>query len=339
MGLPRHNPPRVDRVQWRLCPMLQSGQKMPLHLVPRSLLYLEKVAEFGSIQAASKELGISASAIHRQITSLEDTIGELLFERTPKGMVITPQGQLLLDLALSWRLESARTWTTIQENRGIEHGRVKVAAMDGMVNGLVPAVLFGVTQRLPQVQIEIDILSPDNAVKGVLLGEYDFAMVANAPPDKNLIFHWKEDFPLGCIAAPTHPVAAKNQIYLEEFISYPVVFQSKYISIRKHLEARHGWIFEKAKRAIVANSPQLIKVLAASGDFIALTSALDADTEIKEGKLCFIPVGDENALQQTISVISNAHSLQTELNTTVLTIAVQEIQSLTENIPSRRMPS
>lgn len=305
---------------------------MSLHLVPRSLLYLEQVAQLGSIQAAAKELGISASAIHRQITTLEDATGELLFERIAQGMKITPHGQLLLDMALSWRLDSARLWTTIQENRGVEHGHIRVAAMDGMVNGLVPAMLLDVSRILPRVIVEIDILSPDNAVKGVLLGDYDLAMVANAPPDRNLTFHWKEDFPLGCIVSPKHALAGRKTIFLEEFISHPVVFQSSYISIRKHLEARHGWIFEKATQAIVANSPQLIKVLASTGKYIALTSELDAAPEIESGKLQFIPVGDKNAFQQTISIISNIHALETELTKNVKLIAIQNMRSIMTNL-------
>ena len=54
---------------------------MSLYLVPRSLWYIEQVARLGSIQAASRELGISASAIHRQIKTIEDAMGEPLFER------------------------------------------------------------------------------------------------------------------------------------------------------------------------------------------------------------------------------------------------------------------
>lgn len=303
---------------------------MSLHLVPRSLLHLEHVAQFGSIQAAARELGISASAIHRQITSLEEATGELLFERTANGMTITPHGQRLLDLALSWRLDSARLWNAIQENRGIEHGHIRVAAMDSMVNGLVPALLMDLSSALPQVQVEIDILTPDNAVKGVLHGDYDLAMVANAPPDRNLVFHWKEEFPLGCIVSPKHPLAGRSSILLEEFISYPVVFQSNHISIRKHLEARHGWIFDKAARAIVANSPQLIKVLATTGNYIALTSELDAAPEIRSGKLEFIPVGDENAIQQTISVISNVQAPETGLTKKVLSMTTQNLHSIME---------
>ncbi len=305
---------------------------MSLNLVPKALIYLERVAQLGSIQAAAKDLNISASAIHRQIATLEETSGEQLFERTPKGMVVTSQGQLMLDMALSWRLEAARLWTHIQENRGVEHGRIKLAAMDAMANGVVPSLLKEVADRLPFVQVEIDILSPDNAAKGVLRGEYDLAMVSNAPPERDLIFHWKEGFPLGCIAAPMHPVATAETLFLEEFVSHPVVFQSNYIAIRQHLEVRHGWIFEKAKRAVTVNSPHLIKELVAAGEYIALTSALDVNPEISAGRLRFIPIRDENAFEQSISVISNKNTHQTELITTVIGIAVAKLTEITKSI-------
>ena len=68
---------------------------MTLHLVPRSLQYMECVAKLGSIQAASRELGISASAVHRQIIILEEMLGEALFSRDKKGMTLTYSGQLI----------------------------------------------------------------------------------------------------------------------------------------------------------------------------------------------------------------------------------------------------
>jgi hypothetical protein len=61
------------------------------------LQYIEQVAQLGSIQAASREYGIFASAIHRQIKSVEDALGEMLFERDAKGMTLTPAGRLKFD--------------------------------------------------------------------------------------------------------------------------------------------------------------------------------------------------------------------------------------------------
>ena len=304
---------------------------MSFHLVPRSLQYFEQVAQLGSIQAASRETGISASAIHRQITTIEDALGETLFDRDAKGMTLTPSGRLILDIARNWRLDSAKLLSIIQDNRGIEQGHIRIAAMDGMVNGLVLEMVNEIAQRFPNVQAEIEIVSPDGAVKSVLNGDFDFAIVANAAPHDNLEFHWSREFQLGCIAAPDHPVAGKKTISLKEFISHPVAFQGPSLSIRKLLEVRHGWIFESATNSVVVSSVQLMKLLAASGQFIAVTSELDAGPELESGRLKFIPISDKDIFKQSISVISNAQISASRLCQNVIEMAVLNLNRLTSS--------
>lgn len=52
-----------------------------------------KVADAGSFSKASEELYISPNAVMKQINSLEDRVGVSLFERTYKGLTLTPAGQ------------------------------------------------------------------------------------------------------------------------------------------------------------------------------------------------------------------------------------------------------
>ena len=301
---------------------------MALHLVPRSLQYLEQVAQLGSIQAASRELGISASAIHRQIAAIEESLGELLFERDAKGMTLTPAGRLVLDLAREWRLDNARLWSEIEAGRGAAQGHFRIAAMDSMVNGLMPALIAEIAQAFPRVTAEIDIMSPDNAVKGVLNGDYDIAAAANADRHENLAFHWFREFPLGCIATPDHPLARQQSVSLHAFIAHPVVFQSAALSIRKLLEARHGWIFEQAESAVVVSSIQLMKQLVATGRYVAVTSELDAAPEILAGQFAFVPISDPGVFSQTISLISNARMPQSALCRAVIGMAAGALDRL-----------
>ena len=302
---------------------------MSLHLVPRSLQYLEQVAQLGSIQAASRKLGISASAIHRQIKSLEDDLGEILFERDTKGMKLTLSGRLLLDLARDWRLDNARLWTAIQANRGIEHGHIRIAAMDSMVNGLVPKLVNEIARLYPRIHVAIEITSPDGAAKGVLNGDFDIAAVANVTPHDNLKFLWSREFPLGCIVTPDHPVALLERISFAEFVSHPIVFQSTALSIRKLLEARHSWIFERATNYVTVNSIQLMKLLVLSGRYVAVTSELDAGPEIRAERLKFIPISDKDTFRQTISLISNTLIPESTATQKAISLAVQLLEKLT----------
>jgi DNA-binding transcriptional LysR family regulator len=302
---------------------------MSLHLVPRSLQYIEQVAQLGSIQAASREFGISASAIHRQIKSIEDAVGEMLFDRDAKGMTLTPAGGLILDLARDWRLDNARLWTVIQANRGIEQGHIRIAAMDSMVNGFVPEMVGDIARLYPRVQVDIEITNPDGAAKGVLNGDFDIAAVANVAPHDNLKFHWSREFPLGCIATPEHPVASMERISFSEFVSHPVVFQSAALSIRKLLEARHSWIFDRAVSSVTVNSIQLMKLLVLSGRYVAVTSELDAGPEIRSEQLRFVPISDKDRFRQSISLISNTLIPESTASQKIIAMAVQLLERLT----------
>ena len=53
-------------------------------------------ARHRSFAAAADELHVTASAVSLQIRQLEDELDFKLFERTPKGLVLTPQGSRLL---------------------------------------------------------------------------------------------------------------------------------------------------------------------------------------------------------------------------------------------------
>ena len=57
------------------------------------------VAQAGSFTRAAESLGLSQSAISRQIGALEEDLGMPLFHRHARGLVLTEQGELLLEAA------------------------------------------------------------------------------------------------------------------------------------------------------------------------------------------------------------------------------------------------
>src|SRR6478609_469402 len=58
---------------------------------------LEAVARLGSLQAAAEEIGDTNGAVSQQVIKAEAQLGRALFERTPKGMVVTEAGAPVLN--------------------------------------------------------------------------------------------------------------------------------------------------------------------------------------------------------------------------------------------------
>jgi molybdate transport repressor ModE-like protein len=275
-------------------------------LQPRVLRYLAAVAHTGSIQAAAREVAISASAIDRQLLQLEEELGVPLFEREPRGMRMTAAGEVVLALAQRWRTDLNRTLSDIKQLQGVHQGQVRLAAMDSHANGLLPAFIAAVAQQHPGIVLEVEIATPDEAVRRLHEGEADVAIAFNVKPQRDLHLVWSAELPLGCVVAARHALAARATLTLREVAAWPMAVQSRALAIRRYLERKHAWLLAEARPPLVTNSLQLVKSLIAGASHVAITSELDAAPEILAGHAVFIPLEDRAAQPQTACVAISA---------------------------------
>lgn len=307
---------------------------MSLHLVPRVLNYIEAVAEHGSIQAASRAINISASAIDRQIVLLEDRLDVQLFDRDSTGMELTVAGEMFVVLSRRWRADENRIFSDVNQMQGVDMGEVRLVTMDSLVNGLIPGFLAKVARDYPRVQIDVEIATPDEALATLIEGKADLALGFNFRPARNIHVLWTTDLPLVCIAAPDHPLASSQRVRIKEVRAHPLVVQSQSLAIRRILDARYPWMFTQARPPVVTNSLQLLKQLVVSGGHVALTSKLDAAPELAGGQLVAMPIVDQAATSQTISLAVSAHRTLPKICRTISSVLEIEITSVLESIPS-----
>ena len=76
--------------------------------------------------------------------------------------------------------------------------------------------------------------------------------------------------------------------------------------MREYLDKRFGWLFDPAEPALVTNSLQFMKQILVGGKYLAITSQLDALTELENGTLRFVPLTDQGLRPQSISVAVDA---------------------------------
>jgi DNA-binding transcriptional LysR family regulator len=71
-------------------------------------------AEAGSFTHAGEQLGLSQSAVSRQVSALESELGVSLFHRHARGLILTEQGEVLRATAhdVFMKLEAARAKLT-----------------------------------------------------------------------------------------------------------------------------------------------------------------------------------------------------------------------------------
>ena len=107
------------------------------HLNYNHLLYFWTVAREGSIARASEVLHITPQTISGQLKLLEETVGEALFQRKGRGLVLTDTGQIVhiyadeifsLGAELSQRLKSKEPGKPLELNVGVVFSIAKLIA-------------------------------------------------------------------------------------------------------------------------------------------------------------------------------------------------------------------
>lgn len=98
-------------------------------------------AECGSLTAAGERLGISQSAVSRQITALEEQLGTSLFQRHARGLVLTDAGRTLHISTSEMASAAQEASAALRDQQDIAQGDLTVTA----------PVAFGSTWLVPRL--------------------------------------------------------------------------------------------------------------------------------------------------------------------------------------------
>lgn len=134
--------------------MLRKGDAMNFTL--KQLRYVEAAGRLRSIAKAAAELSISQSSITAAIDSLESGLDYDLFVRTPaKGIEPTPAGVDALHLIRNFIHEAHQFESEIQSVGGDAAGLVRIACYATAAPAFLPPILRDITERFPQMSVQI----------------------------------------------------------------------------------------------------------------------------------------------------------------------------------------
>src|ERR1700687_6081125 len=141
-------------------------------------------AEAGSFTHAGEQLGLSQSAVSRQVSALERELSVSLFHRHARGLILTEQGDLLYRTAheVFMKLESARAKLT--DSRERPNGDLKITTTVGIgVHWLTPR-LGEVGDLYPDTRIML--ITTDEKL-ALAMREADVAIRLRQPTQPDLI--------------------------------------------------------------------------------------------------------------------------------------------------------
>lgn len=142
------------------------------------------VAEAGSFTRASETLNLSQSAISRQIGALEEDVGTPLFHRHARGLVLTEQGELLLESAKAIAGKIATTSSLLSESKADPSGPLRVTANQGFGSFWLTSHIKEFLDLYPEITINLLVLDTELDLG---MREADVAIRLTPPSKPDLI--------------------------------------------------------------------------------------------------------------------------------------------------------
>lgn len=140
--------------------------------------------DHGSLLGAARRTGVSQPTLGRHITELESQLNLVLFERTGRGLQPTTQALALAEAARAMQAGAA-DFSRLASGAGQSlQGSVRLSASQPVACHLLPPILAGMRQALPQVSVELVV---SNAVSNLLLREADIALRMVRPEQSSLV--------------------------------------------------------------------------------------------------------------------------------------------------------
>ncbi len=207
-------------------------------------------AEAGSFTHAGEQLGLSQSAVSRQVSALEQELSVSLFHRHARGLILTEQGDLLFRTAheVFMQLQAARAKLT--DSRERPSGDLKVTTTPGVgINWLIPR-LGEFTALYPEIRISLIVTDEELDLS---MREADVAIRTRKPTQPDLI--QRKLFAMGFHAycSPEYIKHFGTPRTLDELDGHRIIMLSDG-QIPPHLQNR-SWLIDAGRNGGGAREP------------------------------------------------------------------------------------
>lgn len=195
----------------------------------RYLEILEAIEETGTFTGAAKRLHLTQSAVSHAIAELEEQAGTALFDRLPRGVSLTGCGEALLEesrgiLALNRNLDK-------RIGHLEERTPLKVVSSITAAAFLLPRILNALRERMPEVQVNVRVVSAASSMEILGRGEADIGFWEGVKPEGAFLAFLLDSYGLGAACAPAFPLENRT-VTPRELCAYPLLLREQGSAIR-----------------------------------------------------------------------------------------------------------
>ncbi len=257
----------------------------------KHLLMLIALQRTGSVRKAAEQMFVTQPAASKMLADAEEIFGVRLFERGPRGLIITESGALIVERAahLLNNLEHAREAAAEAGSGAV--GVVRVGVLPVAISTVVTEAVVALHQRSPRLRIEIVESSSGQLLRALRRGEFECVigrMIERpVPHDLERTVLYKE--PVCVVARVGHPLGARRRVGLAAASQWPWILPSDRTPLREYLE--ESWEASRVKMPacpLETVSVQAVVSTLRRTDFLAVMPVATASIFVELGALVYV---------------------------------------------------
>lgn len=185
----------------------------------------------GSITEAAEALFLSQPSVSLQIQALEREFGITLYERRGPTIKLTPEGELLFQLAQPLVEGIDKLHETFAAHYGrLETGEVNIAAGESTILNILSGPVKRFAERYPGIRIKLHNVTGRDGLVMLRNDQADFAVGPLLQPTKEFVYRPVVTYHPTLITPLGHPLADKQTVTLEEISAYPLILPPAHLS-------------------------------------------------------------------------------------------------------------
>lgn len=275
------------------------------------LFYFWRVAKLGHLTRAAEELATSQSAVSAQIRQLEERIGDRLFAREGRRLILTDTGQLVMAYAdnifglgqeMLGRLQGRsagitrlRVGSVATLSRNYQENWIRPALADpAVVLTLESGLLEGLLARLMQHQLDV-----------VLANE-----TVPADPDRPLHCRFLGSQSISLVG-PASKWASQSLRIPEDLDGVDIALPGPRHALRAQFDALCATAGVSPKLRAEVDDMAMLRLIARDSGWLAVLPEVVVQDELRAGIL--VVVGHSTALQERFYAITTPHRHRIEV--------------------------
>jgi LysR family nitrogen assimilation transcriptional regulator len=204
----------------------------------KQLEYFRHVAELGSFTRAAAFLSVVQPALSRQVRQLETELGQTLFERNGRGVVLTGAGTRLLEHARGILTQIGRARQELEDQRKGDYGHFALGLPPSLGRSVTVPIVKAFARQLPNARFAtVEGLSA-YMLEWLSIGRVDCALVYDGLASPSIDMQPLLEEQLYLIAPLSARGARKERksVTLAELADFPLIIPSRPHAMRMSAE-------------------------------------------------------------------------------------------------------